>query len=109
MRETLGAIFGPFECGWRSKSDSRIAKSRTAMRHSVLQGTLAECSDQAAIRQGLRLAGRLADLPPKTASQTAKNRGQPAIRLFKRVKNHRAGRPPFWRIALLAAELLSWN
>ncbi len=21
MRETLGAIFGPFECGWRSKSE----------------------------------------------------------------------------------------
>ena len=83
MRETLGAIFGPFECGWRSKSV--IQELQNLEPQCVLQGTLAECSDQAAIRQCLRLAGRLADLPPKTASQTSKNGGQPAIRLFKGV------------------------
>ena len=82
-------------------------KSGTAMGHGVLQGAPAECSDQAAIRQGLRLAGRLADLPLKTASQTSKNGGQPAIRLFKGVNVlMRLGNPPKTGVHLPSEHLL---
>ena len=48
-----------------------------------------------AIRQGLRLACKLASLPQKTATQTAKNGGQLAIRLFNRVNVLMASEPPF--------------
>jgi len=44
---------------------------------------------------GLRLACKLADLPQKTASQTAQNSGPSAIRLLKVVVNNQmAGRVP---------------
>ena len=49
------------------------------MRQSVLQGTLAKCSGQAAISEGPQLAGGMADLPLKPASQTSKNGGPSAV------------------------------
>jgi len=60
-------------------------RRRSARRSKGRQGTLAKRSGQAAIRQGLRLACKLADVPQKSASQTAQNGGPSAIRLFKSV------------------------
>jgi len=101
MPETLGgrmgAIFGPFESGWMSKSGIQELQKRESEKGTPASGDAVPCGrvcckvpwprcrGQAAISEGPQLAGRLADLPLKTASQTAKNGGPSAIRSFKLV------------------------